>query len=204
MNRSNNVFEKGQFYLKCHNIYYNQQWLIDFLETLQEKDWIKGQSPNGLHWPVHEFRDIPMEGLMRDIAENINLDTVGSSSRNKPWAFISRLGPGGLNIHYDHRRWAALLFPIKGNFAITPQIFATEDLSEIERFYFEDSKLHSNGTPVFFNSRILHNVVHPRELKEYRYVFAINVHSTPNEMFSHILNGTWLKENTKNIGIANE
>jgi len=36
MNRSNNVFEKGQFYLKCHNIYYNQQWLIDFLEKLTD------------------------------------------------------------------------------------------------------------------------------------------------------------------------
>jgi len=198
------VIERGKFYIKCHNIYYNQQWLIDLLESLDEKDWIKGESSNGLHWPVHEFRNIPMEGLMKDIAENLNLDTVGSSDRSKPYAFISRLGPGGLNIHYDHRRWGALLFPIKGNFEVTPQIFATEDLTEIERFYFEKSKLHNNGTPVFFNSRILHNVVHPKELNEYRYVFAINIHSTTEEMYHKVITETWINANTENIGILNE
>lgn len=197
------MFEQGKFYLKCHNIYYDQEWLIDLAESIPEKDWIKCHSPNGLHWPVHEFRSIPLEGFMKDLSENINLDTHGNSNSNAPWAFISRLGPGGLNIHYDHRRWGAILFPIKGTFDLSPQIFATEDLTEIERFYFEDSKIHNNGTPVFFNSRILHNVVHPKELDEYRYVFAINIHDRPADMFQKVLNGTWLTKNTESVGIDN-
>ena len=137
------MVEQGNFFVKCHNIYYNQQWLIDVLESLKPSDWVDGTSVTGVTWTVNECRNIPYENMWKDIVENSTLDFVGSSERGvekkKPWCFFSKLPPGGINLHYDHRRWGAILFPVKGKFHLTPQIFATENYTEIERFNFEKS-----------------------------------------------------------------
>ena len=139
------MVEQGNFYVKCHHIYYNQQWLRDVFESLKPSDWVDGTSVTGVTWTVEECRNIPYENMWKDIVENSTLDFVGSSERGvekkKPWCFFSKLPPGGINLHYDHRRWGAILFPVKGKFHLTPQIFATENYTEIERFNFEKSKI---------------------------------------------------------------
>ena len=122
----------------------------------------------------------------------------------KPWAFFSKLPPGGINLHYDQRRWGAILFPVRGKFEVTPQIFATENYTEIERFNFTKSKIHNNGTPVFFDSRVLHAVPTPLDLEEERVVFSVNIHSHPTEFFRKAIDGTWLNKNTENIGVSND
>ena len=202
------MVEQGNFFVKCHNIYYNQQWLVDVLDSLKPSDWVNGVSRTGVAWTVSECRNIPYEGMWKDIVENINLDTVGSTERTadgqKPWCFFSKLPPGGINLHYDHRRWGAILFPVRGKFELTPQIFATENYTEIERFNFEKSKIHDNGTPVFFDSRVLHAVPTPLDLEEERVVFSVNIHSHPTEMFKKAIDGTWLNKNTENIGVSND
>ena len=140
--------------------------------------------------------------------KNLNLDQVGSTERTfhgeKPWAFFSKLPPGGINLHYDHRRWGAILFPVRGKFEVTPQIFATENYTEIERFNFTKSKIHNNGTPVFFDSRVLHAVPTPIDDEEERVVFSVNIHTHPTEMYERAKNGTWLSKNTENIGVSND
>tara|TARA_Y100000741_G_scaffold188529_1_gene143478 strand:+ start:400 stop:756 length:357 start_codon:yes stop_codon:yes gene_type:complete len=118
------MVEQGNFFVKCHNIYYNQQWLVDVLDSLKPSDWVNGVSRTGVAWNVSECRNIPYENMWKDIVENMNLDQVGSTERTadgqKPWAFFSKLPPGGINLHYDHRRWGALLFPVRGKFEVTP------------------------------------------------------------------------------------
>ena len=130
------MLEQGNFFVKCHNIYYNQQWLIDVLDSLKPSDWTTGYSRTGVAWNVSESYNIPYENMWKDIVENTNLDLVGSTERTshgqKPWCFFSKLPPGGINLHYDHRRWGAILFPVRGKFEVTPQIFATENYTEIE------------------------------------------------------------------------
>ena len=32
------MVEQGNFFVKCHNIYYNQQWLVDVLDSLKPSD----------------------------------------------------------------------------------------------------------------------------------------------------------------------
>ena len=202
------MLEQGNFFVKCNNIYYNQQWLIDVLDSLKPSDWTTGYSRTGVAWNVSESYNIPYENMWKDIVENTNLDLVGSTERTshgqKPWCFFSKLPPGGINLHYDHRRWGAILFPVRGKFEVTPQIFATENYTEIERFNFEKSKIHDNGTPVFFDSRVLHAVPTPLDLEEERVVFSVNIHSHPTEMFKKAVDGTWLNNNTENIGVSND
>jgi len=182
--------------------------LIDVLDSLKPSDWVNGVSRTGVAWNVSECRNIPYENMWKDIVENMNLDQVGSTERTihgeKPWAFFSKLPPGGINLHYDHRRWGALLFPVRGKFEVTPQIFATENYTEIERFNFTKSKIHNNGTPVFFDSRVLHAVPTPIDDEEERVVFSVNIHSHPTEFFRKAIDGTWLNKNTENIGVSND
>jgi hypothetical protein len=202
------MIEQGNFFVKCHNIYYNQHWLIYVLDSLKPSDWVTGYSRTGVAWNVSESYKIPYENMWKDIVENMNLDQVGSTERTKhgqkPWCFFSKLPPGGINLHYDHRRWGAVLFPVRGKFEVTPQIFATENYTEIERFNFEKSKIHNNGTPVFFDSRVLHAVPTPLDLEEERVVFSVNIHSHPTEFFRKAIDGTWLNKNTENIGVSND
>ena len=202
------MLEQGNFFVKCNNIYYNQQWLIDVLDSLKPSDWTTGYSRTGVAWNVSESYNIPYENMWKDIVENTNLDLVGSTERTshgqKPWCFFSKLPPGGINLHYDHRRWGAILFPVRGKFEVTPQIFATENYTEIERFNFEKSKIHDNGTPVFFDSRVLHAVPTPLDLEEERVVFSVNIHSHPTEFYKKAIDGTWLNKNTENIGVSND
>ena len=182
--------------------------LRDVLDSLEPSDWVDGTSVTGVTWTVEECRNIPYENMWKDIVENSTLDFVGSSERGvekkKPWCFFSKLPPGGINLHYDHRRWGAVLFPVKGKFNLTPQIFATENYTEIERFNFEKSKIHDNGTPVFFDSRVLHAVPTPIDDEEERVVFSVNIHTHPTEMYKRAIDGTWLNKNTKNIGVSSE
>ena len=69
---------------------------------------------------------------------------------------------------------------------------------------FEKSKIHNNGTPVFFDSRVLHAVPTPIDDKEERVVFSVNIHTHPTEMYRKALDGSWLKKNTMNIGVSND
>ena len=142
------MFEQGNFFVKCHNIYYDQQWLRDVLDSLKPSDWVDGTSVTGVTWTVEECRNIPYENMWKDIVENTSLDLVGSTERTshgqKPWCFFSKLPPGGINLHYDHRRWGAILFPVRGKFEVTPQIFATENYTEIERFNFDAAIIFSD------------------------------------------------------------
>ena len=69
---------------------------------------------------------------------------------------------------------------------------------------FTKSKIHNNGTPVFFDSRVLHAVPTPLDLEEERVVFSVNIHSHPTEFFRKAIDGTWLNKNTENIGVSNE
>ena len=54
------MFEQGNFYVKCHNIYYDQQWLRDVLDSLKPSDWVDGTSVTGVTWTVEECRNIPV------------------------------------------------------------------------------------------------------------------------------------------------
>ena len=87
------MFEQGNFFVKCHNIYYDQQWLRDVLDSLKPSDWVDGTSVTGVTWTVEECRNIPYENMWKDIVENSTLDFVGSSERGvekkKPWCFFS-------------------------------------------------------------------------------------------------------------------
>ena len=51
------MFEQGNFYVKCHNIYYDQQWLRDVLDSLKPSDWVDGTSVTGVTWTVEECRN---------------------------------------------------------------------------------------------------------------------------------------------------
>ena len=46
------MFEQGNFFVKCHNIYYDQQWLRDVLDSLKPSDWVDGTSVTGVTWTV--------------------------------------------------------------------------------------------------------------------------------------------------------
>ena len=113
------MVEQGNFFVKCHNIYYNRNNdLVDVIDSLKPSDWVNGVSRTGVAWTVSECRNIPYEGMWKDIVENINLDTVGSTERTadgqKPWCFFFlNYQLGNINLHYDHRRWGAILFPCK-------------------------------------------------------------------------------------------
>jgi hypothetical protein len=196
-------FEIGKYYIKCHNIYYDQEWLVHLVGKLKDYVWVRGRSVHNLHYPVHEFHNLPQENIIRDLYEGVQFNFRGKPQATSPSIFLSRIDPGGLNLHQDHRRWGALLFPIVGDFEATPQVFAAHDGVEVERFYFSKSKYHENYTPVFFNSRANHTVIFPKEMKGSRYILIVNIHSPPSEMFSMAINGKWLRENTANLGIRN-
>ena len=51
------MVEQGNFFVKCHNIYYNQQWLVDVLDSLKPSDWVNGVSRTGVAWTVSECRN---------------------------------------------------------------------------------------------------------------------------------------------------
>ncbi len=198
------MFEKGRFFIKYHNIFYNQEWLQSLVQSIPESGWTRGKSRNGLYWPVHESYNLPNENIIQDLKENLNLNYITpESDKDEPFVFISRVDAGGLNLHYDHKRWGALLFPIIGNFEASPQIFATHDGTEIERFYFTKSKLHNNYTPIFFNSRAYHTVLYPSHETSSRYVLIVNVHSQPDEIYKNVENGNWFIKNTNNLGVRN-
>lgn len=196
------MYEEGHFYIKCHNIFYNLQELKDIVSEIPEDKWIHGKSRNGLHWPVHEFYQVPNTKFIKDLKENLNLNFKNSNNQSEPYIFISRVGPGGLNPHYDNNRWCGLLFPISGNFEKTPQVFATDNLLEIERFYFSKSKIHNNLTPVLFNSRIPHAVIYPKEMEGYRHVLVVNIHEHPSTAFQKIKDGKLLTRNTTNLRVG--
>ena len=73
------MFEQGNFFVKCHNIYYDQQWLRDVLDSLKPSDWVDGTSVTGVTWTVEECRNIPYENMWKDIVENSTGEFVGSS-----------------------------------------------------------------------------------------------------------------------------
>ena len=54
------MFEQGNFYVKCHNIYYDQQWLRDVLDSLKPSDWVDGTSVTGVTWTVEECRNLSL------------------------------------------------------------------------------------------------------------------------------------------------
>ena len=205
MNQSNellNSCERGRYYVKSHSIYYDHKYLKNLVDRVDPGGWVHGASVNGLHWPIYENKNLPIDDpFFTDLVSQLNLNFSASTRNPKPWIVLSKLGAGGLNAHFDHRRWGGILIPISGDYANSPMLFVDEMSHVIEKVLIEPSKIHEGCfTPIFFNSRVLHAVTQSKENLTPRISLVINIHSHPDEMFDKAEQQSWLKSNTPSIG----
>lgn len=142
--------------------------------------WNSGYDANGFKWNVEELplsvNEFP---ILAEIAQGLQ------NEFKRPSFFLSRVLPGGLVNHIDHRKWGNLAFPLTGTFEETPQFFLDHFNHVIEKFTFQR---HSAGhlIPVMFNTRMSHSVLVKESQIHPRIVLMMDLFDWPDHLFAKV------------------
>lgn len=160
--------------------------------ALSSSQWKKGFDQNGILWNVEELdlneADFP---ILSELALGLN------NEFKRPFFFISKVLPGGLCNHIDHRKWANLAIPLCGPFQDSPINFLDPFNHIVEQVFFRVNDFGA-GVPVIFNTRMLHSVSMPLSASEPRLVLMMNLYDWPDLLFKKVKeNRIW--NSTKNF-----
>lgn len=168
--------------------------ILDF-GLSQLPDWKPGYDQNGLRWNVEE---LPLSLKTFPILEEISEGLQNEFKR--PSFYLSRILPGGLVNHTDHRKWANLAIPLMGSFETTPLCFMDPFNHIVEKCIFQENK--TSFVPVLINTRMTHSVIYPENLPNTpRIVLMMDLFDWPDHLFDKVDNNTIWKstENFKYV-----
>lgn len=163
------------------SIRYKPQALAEILEYGQtSSQWTSGYDKNGFQWNVEEL-PIPYERfpILAEIFDNLQLEFKRKSF------YLSKVLPGGLQNHIDHRKWGNLALPIVGPFENSPLLFLDAFNNIVEKVHFQTN---NDGTfhPVAFNTRMIHAVPLSKEQQEDRIVLMLDLFDWPESIFQNV------------------
>lgn len=166
------------YHRTIETIKYKPQTLAAVMEYgLASKEWRIGYDANGFQWNVEEL-PIPYEKfpVLQEIFEALNLEFKRKSF------YLSRVLPGGLQNHMDHRKWGNLALPISGPFHQSPLLFLDAFNNIVEKTEFT---INSDGTyhPIVFNTRMIHAVPLPKSADNNRIVLMLDIFDWPESVF---------------------
>lgn len=154
--------------------------------------WQKAIDKNGNMWNLEECKLIKEEySILREIEEGLQCEFKKASF------FLSKILPGGLVNHIDHRKWCNLLFPISGPFEESPLLFVDQFNNIVEKYEFKKND-YGQFDPIIFNTRMMHYVKLSSENTMPRVSLIMNLYDWPEDLFKKVDNKEIWK-NTKNI-----
>lgn len=114
--------------------------------ALHTSDWQPGYDSRGFKFNLEYVKlDAEKFPVLNEIYECWN------SKFKEPSFILSKVLPGGLIMHHDFGKTGNLAFPLHGDFTDTPQWYFDFQSNITEEFYY-------SGSPVLFNTQILHAV----------------------------------------------
>jgi hypothetical protein len=161
---------------------YNQS-VFDELTSyaLTTDDWNAGYDKRGFRFNLEYIRlDTAQFPVLQEIYNCWNCEF------KKPNFILSKVLPGGLIMHHDFAKTGNLAFPLHGDFSNTPQWYFDFQSNITEEFYYQ-------GSPVLFNTQILHAVPLSEQETEPRILLMMNQYEWMPDLFSRIDNGSiWI------------
>jgi hypothetical protein len=146
----------------------------------EQTPWKRAFDRNGIRWNVEELPlSIDQFPILKEIADGLQ------NEFQRPSFFLSKVLPGGLINHIDHRKWCNLAFPLQGDFDQTPTLFLDQFSHVLETCHF---KKHALGhyIPVILNTRATHAVYIPEESRAERIVLMMNLFDWPDHLFDKV------------------
>ena len=109
---------------------YSLDQLKDIIDYSEKVNWSKGVDNNAQTWNVEELElKLDQFEFLSNLYNSVNVEF------KKPYFYLSKVLPGGLVSHIDHRKWCNLGFPISG-FENTKLIFIDQFNQVVEEIDF--------------------------------------------------------------------
>lgn len=170
--KESSSFNNGLYHRHLRNLKFDQKIFDDITDyAVTTKDWQAGYDKRGFRFNLEYIRlDIEKFPVLQEIYDCWDVPF------KKPHFILSKVLPGGLIMHHDFAKTGNLGFPLYGDFTNTPQWYFDYQSNVTEEFYYE-------GSPVVFNTQILHAVPMPETETKPRIILMMNQYTWMPDIF---------------------